>query len=56
MRVTCPSCSTAYNVDDKKIPASGATLKCAKCKSSFPVRPGAAAAPPPPPKAVPLPG
>src|SRR5690606_40615317 len=67
---SCPSCSTVYNIDDKKIPATGANLKCARCKSSFPVRPAAAtataaAAPaaveqtpaaPPSTGAVPLPG
>jgi predicted Zn finger-like uncharacterized protein len=50
MRVSCPSCKTVYNVDDKKIPDTGANLKCAKCKSSFPVKKAA------PSEAVPLPG
>ncbi|HEY3446159.1 MAG TPA: tetratricopeptide repeat protein [Myxococcales bacterium] len=51
MRVACPSCNTAYNIDDAKIPATGANLKCAKCKTTFPVKHQAAAG-----AAVPLPG
>src|SRR6185436_2390216 len=54
MRVSCPSCSTTYNIDDKRIPAGGAKLKCAKCQSMFPVKPGGAAASAD--GAVPLPG
>jgi predicted Zn finger-like uncharacterized protein len=38
MRVACPNCNTAYNIDDAKIPPSGANLKCVKCKTSFPVK------------------
>ncbi len=54
MKVSCPSCQTNYNIDDKRIPAGGAKLKCAKCQSTFPVQgPGSAAAPS---SAVPLPG
>src|SRR6185436_19430463 len=53
MRVSCPSCSTTYNIDDKRIPAGGAKLKCAKCQTTFPIRPGMTAAPA---GAVPLPG
>ncbi len=45
MRVSCPACHTAYNVDEAKIPPGGANLKCAKCKGSFPVRRGAGAEP-----------
>src|SRR5438067_1436804 len=53
MRVSCPSCSTTYNIDDKRIPAGGAKLKCAKCQTTFPIKPGQAAADS---GAVPLPG
>src|SRR5438309_4091150 len=64
MRVSCPSCSTTYNIDDKRIPAGGAKLKCAKCQTTFPIKPGqaavAAAVPLPAPLggagAIPLPG
>jgi predicted Zn finger-like uncharacterized protein len=62
MKVSCPSCQTNYNIDDKRIPPGGAKLKCAKCQTTFPIRapseaaiplPGAAA---PQPAAIPLPG
>ncbi|MBI5546279.1 MAG: zinc-ribbon domain-containing protein [Deltaproteobacteria bacterium] len=55
MRVACPNCKTAYNVDDAKIPATGANLKCAKCKASFPVKKEAVSSPAAS-SAVPLPG
>lgn len=53
MRVSCPACHTNYNIDDNRIPASGAKLKCAKCQAMFPIKPAARAAPA---EAVPLPG
>jgi predicted Zn finger-like uncharacterized protein len=37
LKLSCPSCRTHYNVDDRKIPATGAKLKCAKCKHVFPI-------------------
>lgn len=49
MKVTCPSCRTNYNIDDKRIPAGGAKLKCAKCQTTFPIKPASA-------ESVPLPG
>jgi cellulose synthase operon protein C len=49
MKITCPSCQTTYNIDEAKIPAGGATLKCSKCKSTFPVKKTASGV-------VPLPG
>jgi predicted Zn finger-like uncharacterized protein len=53
MRVTCPNCSTAYNIDDGKVPPGGAKLKCAKCQTMFPIgRSGATGAQ----QAIPLPG
>ena len=59
MKVSCPSCGTNYNIDDKRIPPGGAKLKCAKCQSTFPIKrdaapAGASAAPRS--GAVPLPG
>ncbi|HEY0035781.1 MAG TPA: zinc-ribbon domain-containing protein, partial [Longimicrobium sp.] len=53
MKVSCPSCQTNYNIDDKRIPPGGAKLKCARCQNTFPIKPGgdAVAAP----AAVPLP-
>lgn len=68
MKVSCPSCQTSYNIEDKRIPPGGAKLKCAKCQTTFMAGgavplPGAAFAPPPPNKtiafgmgSVPLPG
>ncbi len=52
MRLTCPSCQTNYSVDDQRIPAGGAKLKCAKCQAMFAVHPQASA---PALVAVPLP-
>lgn len=49
MKVSCPSCQTNYNIDDKRIPAGGAKLKCAKCQNLFPIRAEGA-------DALPLPG
>jgi predicted Zn finger-like uncharacterized protein len=43
MKVSCPSCGTNYNIDDKRIPSGGAKLKCAKCQSTFPIKREAAA-------------
>jgi predicted Zn finger-like uncharacterized protein len=63
MKVSCPSCQTNYNIDDKRIPPGGAKLKCARCQNTFPIKPGgesasAPAAPPPATTqaAIPLPG
>jgi predicted Zn finger-like uncharacterized protein len=54
MKVSCPSCQTNYNIDDKRIPPGGAKLKCARCQNTFPIKasePVAETAP----AAVPLP-
>ncbi len=65
MKVSCPSCQTNYNIDDKRIPPGGAKLKCARCQNTFPIKPGDAVSAParglaPEPlsmsAAVPLPG
>jgi predicted Zn finger-like uncharacterized protein len=48
MKVLCPTCNAGLNVDDKKIPAGGARIKCPTCNNVFPVKP--------PSSAVPLPG
>ncbi len=53
MKVSCPSCQTNYNIDDKRIPPGGAKLKCAKCQTTFPIKPPSEATAP---AAIPLPG
>ncbi|WNG39081.1 tetratricopeptide repeat protein [Archangium violaceum] len=53
MKVSCPSCQTNYNIDDKRIPPGGAKLKCARCQNTFPIRPAETVSTP---AAVPLPG
>ncbi|MBN1207479.1 MAG: zinc-ribbon domain-containing protein [Myxococcaceae bacterium] len=54
MKVSCPSCQTTYNIDDKRIPPGGAKLKCARCQNTFPIRPPSDDIPTP--IAIPLPG
>ncbi|KFE63861.1 tetratricopeptide repeat protein [Hyalangium minutum] len=54
MKVSCPTCQTNYNIDDKRIPPGGAKLKCAKCQNTFPIRPPSEGMPTP--VAIPLPG
>lgn len=54
MKVSCPACSSVLNIDDKKIPAGGARIKCPTCQNVFPVKPAGYASSPS--GAVPLPG
>ncbi|HYH99476.1 tetratricopeptide repeat protein [Hyalangium sp.] len=54
MKVSCPTCQTNYNIDDKRIPPGGAKLKCAKCQNTFPIRPLSESLATP--VAIPLPG
>ncbi len=35
MIISCPNCSTAFNVSDEKRPPSGTKLRCFKCKEVF---------------------
>ncbi len=35
MIVTCQECSTSFQLDDVRIPASGARVRCSRCKHSF---------------------
>ena len=35
MILTCPSCDTRYSVDGAKFPATGRTVRCAKCGHSW---------------------
>ncbi|HWV39005.1 MAG TPA: tetratricopeptide repeat protein [Vulgatibacter sp.] len=50
MRVGCPACKAAYDVDDAQVPPGGLELQCSSCGGAFVA--AHAAAPPP----VPLPG
>lgn len=58
MKISCPNCSAAYELDDSRVPPAGLSIKCPKCKNPFTVhRKGGEAAKPGAPKgAVPLPG
>ena len=53
MILTCPSCSTRYTVDEAKFPASGRTVRCAKCGHSW-HQPGPEAEPVPAPEPDPV--
>ena len=35
MIINCPSCKTAFNVSDEKIPAGGGKMRCFRCKEVF---------------------
>ncbi len=51
--VACPSCKATYQVDERRVPASGLKMRCPKCGESFQVAaPGAQAAAPPAPAPV----
>jgi len=39
MIVTCASCLTKFNLDDSRIPAKGAKVRCSRCKHVFYVAP-----------------
>ncbi|HYS08827.1 MAG TPA: tetratricopeptide repeat protein [Myxococcales bacterium] len=48
MKISCPNCSAAYELDDARVPPSGLNIKCPKCKNPFTVhRPKGDAAKPP---------
>lgn len=60
MKITCDKCNALYDVDDRRIPPEGLTMKCPRCLASFTVKPAGSAgidagwdapsaAPPPPP-------
>jgi predicted Zn finger-like uncharacterized protein len=35
MVITCPECSTRFNVTEERIPDAGAKLRCARCRHVF---------------------
>ena len=37
IKVSCPSCDAAYDVDEKRLPANGLRMRCPKCDESFQV-------------------
>jgi predicted Zn finger-like uncharacterized protein len=39
MKIECPGCQAEYQLDEKKIPATGATVPCKKCKAKISVKP-----------------
>ena len=46
MKISCPNCSAAYELDDSRVPPAGLSIKCPKCKNPFTVhrpKPGEAA-------------
>ncbi len=57
MTVLCPSCRQALHIPPEKESVPGLRVRCARCKTVFPVAPAArpAAAPAPPPPAAPPP-
>lgn len=51
MMVSCPGCNTRYSVDERKLPARGASLTCRECGKKWKI-PGPAASCTPPPRAA----
>lgn len=37
MKISCPNCPAAYELDDSRIPPAGLSIKCPKCKAPFTV-------------------
>ena len=37
MKISCPNCSAAYELDDSRVPPAGLSIKCPKCKNPFTV-------------------
>src|SRR6266436_6166190 len=35
MRIQCPNCPAAYELDDGRVPPAGLSIKCPKCKTPF---------------------
>lgn len=45
MILTCERCQTRFRLDEGRLPAGGARVRCSRCKHAFFVNPGGAAAP-----------
>jgi predicted Zn finger-like uncharacterized protein len=35
MKIKCPNCSAAYDMDESRVPVAGVTIKCPRCQSPF---------------------
>lgn len=56
MKIKCPNCNAAYDMDESRVPAAGLNIKCPRCKNPFRVAKPDAEAPAAPAEApVPLP-
>ena len=42
MRISCESCGAQYELDDRRVPPSGMSMKCPACLHTFEVRRSAA--------------
>jgi len=47
MIITCPQCLTKFNLDDGRVPAGGAKVRCSKCQHVFQVQKEPSQQPPP---------
>ena len=45
MILTCDRCETRFRLDENRLPAGGARVRCSRCKHAFFVNPGGAPAP-----------
>src|ERR1700691_1868880 len=53
LKVACESCQAPYQVDERRVPATGLKMRCPKCGHSFVVHnPNAPAVAPRPPQAL----
>src|SRR5436853_753620 len=37
VKISCPNCAAAYELDDSRVPPAGLSIKCPKCKNPFTV-------------------
>src|SRR5438067_6163331 len=37
VKISCPNCAAAYELDDSRVPSAGLSIKCPKCKNPFTV-------------------
>lgn len=38
MKISCPSCRAAFQLDDSRVPPAGLAIKCPRCKGAFTVQ------------------